>query len=94
MFFKKKEDKINYENIVEIWLTPKQYSTKYEVKTFYDKDNRYIKAKTQTMSDVETLDYIDDVKLHIKMYKVEIEGRTMYRNKELYNKIFKKDHTK
>ena len=39
MFFKKKEDKINYENIVEIWLTPKQYSTKYEVKTFYDKDN-------------------------------------------------------
>ena len=93
MFKKKKEPKIKYEDIIEIWLTKKNHIDKYEVRTFYDQDNRYVKVDIKTMEHVDVLNYLDDVKLHIKMYKVEIEGRIMYRNKELYNKIFKKERT-
>lgn len=78
-----------YDDIVEVWITPKNNSNKVEMRIFYTKDN---------MVQVEKFNiYFDKAKQYIKNlekeYKlkfniIKLEWRTIYRHQELYNIIW------
>lgn len=79
----------NYNDVVEVWLTPKNNKTQYEVKIFYNEDNKYIKVEIKNMYKDEAIQYIQTLKNNnIKLHRLEIPGRIMYRNTKLYYKIF------
>ena len=98
--FKRKDKSINvnkdfsqieYNNVVEIWLTPVHSKTEFIVKLFYNENNRYIKASIKTMFEDEIMNYIKDLRdSGIRLHRLEIPGRIMYRNTNLYYKIFPK----
>lgn len=98
--FKRKDKSINvnkdftqieYNNVVEIWLTPTHNKTEFIVKLFYNEDDRYVKASIKTMFENEIIQYIQELKdNNIKLHRLEIPGRIMYRNTKLYYKIFSK----
>lgn len=62
-------------DIIEVWLTLKNNKQKYEVRTFYNKKDRYVTVKIKDMSKEQAQNYIDTLKKEMYMYKIEVSRK-------------------
>lgn len=78
-----------YDDIVEVWVTPRNNSGLMEIKVFYTKGS-IVQMEKFELDKSKVHGYIKDLErdYKLKFSRINYAWKTVYRHQELYNIIF------